>query len=589
MGTMITSVPEQATYPTLPKSPTGIWGLDEVTGGGLPTGRPTLVTGAAGCGKTLLGVEFLVHGALDYGEPGVLLVFEENAKDLAANVRSLGFDLEQMERDGLLVVDAFRVDPTEIVETGAYDLEGLFIRLAYAVDSIGAKRVVLDTIEVLFGALQDTATIRSEVARLFRWIKDRGLTAIVTGEQGLGPNAFTRHGIEEYVSDCVIVLDHRVRDEMSTRRLRVVKYRGSLHGTNEYPFLITDRGVAVLPLSSLGLAHDAPTERASTGIDRLDHMLGGGVFRGSSTLISGEAGTGKTTLAAKMVEAACRRGERALFVSFEESPAQLVRDMSSVGIDFARWMDAGLLRIWAGRPSAYGLELHLVTLLRIVDEFAPTTVALDAMTALAHVGNADQVISAVTREVDLLKGRGITSVATIITHVAGELAAAAGSVVITSMMDTWLLLRNVESGGERNRLLFVCKSRGSAHSNQVREFTLTADGAQLIDVYAGPDGVLAGSARLAREATPPPPPPRLRRRKICSDGHGCWPTIPRRWRPTSRRCAGRSRPRRPSSSSCAPPTSAVWGRPRRRRARWPCTARPTRPTAWRKRTRHDRH
>lgn len=480
----------------LPKVLTGIRGLDEITDGGLPKGRPTLVTGASGSGKTLFGIEFLVHGAVDFDEPGVLLTFEESAGDLAANVSSLGFDLEQMQADGMLAVDAFRIDPSEIVETGPFDLDGLFIRLASAVDSIGAKRVVLDTIEVLFGAFDDEATIRAELGRLFRWMKDRGLTAIVTGEQG--ERSLTRHGIEEYVSDCVIVLDHRVHEELSTRRLRVLKYRGSFHGTNEYPFLITDQGLVVLPITSMGLTYGASGERVSSGIDRLDHMLGGGIYRGTTTLISGEAGTGKTTIAAQMLAAACARGERALFVSFEESPAQLVRNMASVGIDLARWIDAGVLHVWAGRPSAYGLEMHLVTLMSLVDDFEPSVVALDAMTALGHIGDPGQVTSAVTREIDLLKTRGITTVVTSLTQ--GGPDSESSAMDVTSLMDTWLLLRNLETHGERNRLLFVRKSRGSAHSNQIREFVLTDQGIDLVDVYVGAQGVLAGSARLAQQA-----------------------------------------------------------------------------------------
>lgn len=478
----------------LAKAPTGIQGLDEVTGGGFPRGRPTLVTGGAGCGKTLLGVEFLVHGALNYGEPGVLLAFEESGEELAANVASLGFDLPQMQADGLLVVDAFRVDPAEIVETGPYDLDGLFIRLAYAVDSIGAKRVVLDTIEVLFGALKDEATVRAEMGRLFRWLKERGLTAVVTGEKG--GSYLTRHGIEEYVSDCVITLDHRVTEQISTRRLRVVKYRGSLHGTNEFPFLITDRGLVVLPITSVGLTHEASIERVPTGVARLDHLLGSGIFRGSSLLVSGASGTGKTTLAAKVLESACERGERALFVSFEESPAQLVRNMASVGIDLKRWMDEGLLQLWAARPTEYGLEMHLATLMRLIEEYQPSIVALDAMGSLWHADIATDVTSLVTREVDVLKSRGITAVMTSLTKGDEE----DSEMSLSSLMDTWLQVRNVETNGENNRLLVVRKSRGTAHSNQVREFVMTDRGLDLLDVSSGPNGAVLGSARLVRDA-----------------------------------------------------------------------------------------
>lgn len=478
----------------LQKAATGVPGLDQITGGGLPRGRPTLITGAAGCGKTLLGIEFLVRGALDYGEPGVMLAFEETADELAANVASLGYDLPAMVAAGQLAIDAFRLDPAEFVHSGAFDLDGLFVRLAYAVDQIGAKRVLLDTVEVLFGALHDTATVRSELGRLFRWLKQRGLTAVVTGEKGDG--TVTRHGIEEYVSDCVITLDHRVDEQISTRRLRVVKYRGSLHGTNEYPFLITDRGVSVLPLSAMGLDHSASTERIGTGLGRLDHMLGGGIFRGASVLISGQAGTGKTTLAAQMVDAACARDERCLFLSFEESPAQLIRNMAAVGIDLARHRESGHLQMVSMRPTSFGLEMHLAELVRMLDDFSPDLVVVDAVTSLDRSGAMHDVTATITREMDVVKGRGATCVLTALTQEAVE----SSSADVSSLIDTWVLLRNIESNGERNRLLFVRKSRGSAHSNQVREFLISADGLDLLDVPIGADGAIVGSARLSYEA-----------------------------------------------------------------------------------------
>jgi circadian clock protein KaiC len=474
------------------KAATGITGFDEITGGGLPRGRPTLVTGAAGSGKTLFGIEFLVRGARDFGEPGVLLAFEEAQGDLATNVASLGFDLNQLEKDGLLAIDAFRLDPAEIVETGAFDLEGLFIRLAMAVESVGAKRVFLDTIELLFSALPNEAIIRGELGRLFRWLKDRDLTVVISGERGkLGD--LTKFGIEEYVSDCVVTLDHRVDDEISTRRLRVVKYRGSLHGTNEYPFLITEQGLVVVPITSVGLTYEASDERISSGIPRLDEMLAGGVYRGSSVMISGTAGTGKTSIGALMADASCSRGEKALFFSFEESPEQLNRNMRSIGIDLKRWIDAGLLQVRAVRPTAFGFEEHLAMLHRLMDEHEPQLVVLDAVASLTLGGAQSQTTSAISRDLDLLKGRGITSVMTTLTHGERE---ESSEVDVSSLVDTWLLLRNDESNGERNRLLFVIKSRGSAHSNQVREFVLTDDGAELLDVYVGPNGVLTGSERV---------------------------------------------------------------------------------------------
>ena len=479
--------------PGLDRAPTGISGLDQITGGGLPRGRVTLIAGSAGAGKTLLGLQFLVAGARDYGEPGVLLTFEESAAKVADNVRSLGFDLDELQRDGLLAVLSFQVEPTEIVAAGEFDFEPLFVILDDAITRVGARRVVLDTIEVLFGAFGADSIVRAELSRLARWLEERGVTAIVTGERGEG--TITRHGIEEYVSDCVIVLDHRVREEISTRRLRVVKYRGSAHGTNEYPFFISARGFVVLPITSITLDYGAPDERISTGIARLDHMLGGGIFRGSTVLVSGTAGTGKTSLGAHMANAACGRGERVLWVLFEESPAQVLRNMRSIGLDLRPWTDAGLLHIWPARPATLGLETHLALLVQLLDEVTPTVTVLDGIASFGDGVAASEVTSMLARKMDMLKARGITTLATALGN--GD---APSTLSVSSMVDTWLLLRNVESNGERNRLLFVLKSRGTAHSNQVREFVLTDHGAELVDVYVGAAGMLTGSARLAQQA-----------------------------------------------------------------------------------------
>jgi circadian clock protein KaiC len=480
----------------LGKAPTGIRGFDEITGGGLPRGRASLVTGGPGAGKTLFGLEFLVRGAQDFDEPGVLLAFEESAEELADDVASLGFDLAGLEAGEHLVVDACRVDATEFVTTGEFDLDGLFIRLSAAVQAVGARRVVLDTIEVLFGALDNEAVVRAEFSRLLRWLKDQGLTTLITGERGR-EGQLTRYGIEEYVSDCVIVLDHRMHDEIATRRLRIVKYRGSRHGTNEYPFLVTDRGLMIWPITSTQLTYPVSTDRVSLGVPRLDQMLTGGVHRGSTVLITGSAGTGKTTLAASAVDAACARGEPALFVSFEESPDQLVRNMRSVGIDLGRWVSAGLLRLWGQRATAFGLESHLAGIERLLDETTPGIAVLDAVGSLTHIGAQSEVTAAVAREVDMMKSRGITGILTSLTHEDRE---ETSSVDASSLIDTWLLLRNVESDGERNRLLFVIKSRGTAHSNQVREFILTDHGPELLDVSVGERGVLTGSARMTQVA-----------------------------------------------------------------------------------------
>ncbi len=483
----------------LAKSLTGIQGLDELTGGGLPTGRPTLVCGGAGCGKTLLSLEFLVHGALRYGEPGVFMAFEETAADLAQNVASLGFDLDDLVARRMLVIDHVRVERSEIEASGDYDLEGLFIRLDHAIRGIGAKRVVLDTIETLFAGLPNPAILRAELRRLFGWLKARGVTALITGERGTEPGALTRQGLEEYVSDCVIVLDHRVVDMASSRQLRVVKYRGSTHGSNEYPFLIDAGGISVLPITSVGLQHPAPDERVSSGLDSLDAMLGGlGYFRGSSVLAAGTAGTGKSSLAATFAAAACRRGERALYFAFEESPSQIVRNMRSIGIDLAPAIAQGLLRIHAARPTLLGLEMHLSVMLKEVAAFDPQVVVVDPLSSFMKVGNENDVQRMLLRLVDALKVKGITSLFTNLTKGGG--AQEHTEVAISSLIDTWLLVRDMELGGERNRGLYVLKSRGMAHSNQIREFSLSAHGIELRDAYVGPAGVLTGSARLSQEA-----------------------------------------------------------------------------------------
>lgn len=487
--------------PTLAKAPTGIEGLDEITGGGLPAGRPTLVCGTAGCGKTMLSMEFLVRGATQFGEPGVFMMFEENAAEIAANVRSLGFDLEKLVADNKIALDHVHIERSEIEETGEYNLDGLFIRLGHAIDTIGAKRVVLDTIEALFAGLPNHAVLRAELRRLFRWLKDRGVTAIITGEKGEG-NAITRYGLEQYVADCVIILDQRIHEQISTRRLRVLKYRGTAHGMNEYPFLIGAHGFSVLPITSLQLDHQASEQRVPTGIARLDEMLGGqGFYRGSSVLVSGAPGTGKTSVAAKLVETACRRGERALFFAYEESTAQIVRNMRSVGIDLAPWVKKGLLEIHSSRPTLQGLEQHLVAMHDLVRAFRPTVVAVDPISNLTLSQDDAEVKPTLMRLIDLLKKDQITAVFTSLTDGGEVVSRAAESLLsVSSLMDTWLLLRNVEFTGERNRTIFVQKSRGMAHSNQIREFVLSDHGIDLVDVYLGGNRLLTGSARVAQEA-----------------------------------------------------------------------------------------
>jgi circadian clock protein KaiC len=498
MGMAKTEDKSKSLGPQLEKSPSGIKGLDEITYGGLPKGRPTLICGSAGSGKTLLAMEFLVRGALQFNEPGVFMTFEETGEELAQNVASLGFKLDDLVARKKIFLDHVRIERSEIEETGEYDLEGLFIRLGHAIDSVGAKRVVLDTIETLFSGIPNPAIVRAELKRLFRWLKDKGMTAIITGEQGT--NTFTRHGLEEYVSDCVIFLDHRVSEQVSTRRLRIVKYRGSSHGTNEFPFLIDESGINVMPITSLGLKHKVTDERISSGIPRLDTMLGGkGYYRGSSILVSGTAGTGKTSVAAHFVDAACRRGERCLYFAFEESESQVVRNMRSIGIDFGKWLKKGLLKFHAERPTLYGLEAHLSAMHKLINEFKPAVVIVDPVSNLSTVAKESDVKGMLTRLLDQLKVEGTTTLFTSLTP-AGESSLEETEVGVSSISDTWLLLRDIEIGGERNRGMYILKSRGMAHSNQIREFLLTDKGVELIDVYVGPAGVLTGSARLSQEA-----------------------------------------------------------------------------------------
>jgi circadian clock protein KaiC len=482
---------------TLQKSPTGNQGFDEITLGGLPAGRPTLVCGGAGCGKTLFGLEFLVRGATQFDEPGVFMSFEETNEELTMNVASLGFDLNDLKKNKKIVLEHVHIERSEIEETGEYDLEALFIRLGYAIDSIGAKRVVLDTIESLFAGLPNQLILRAELRRLFRWLKVKGVTAIITGERG--DETLTRQGLEEYVSDCVIMLDHRVTEQTSTRRLRVVKYRGSTHGTNEYPFLIDESGLSVLPVTSLGLEHVVSNERISTGIKALDDMLEGkGYYRGSTVLVSGTAGIGKTSTAAHFAEAACKRGERVLYFCFEESPNQLMRNMLSIGIKLEPWVRKGLLRFQATRPTLYGLEMHLAVTHKFVNEFKPDIVILDPINTFVVADKEFEVKTLLMRIVDFLKVNQITALFTSLTS--GECSVETSDVGISSLIDTWLLLRDIELNGERNRGMYVLKSRGMANSNQIREFVLTNHGVELRDVYIGASGVLTGSARIAQEA-----------------------------------------------------------------------------------------
>lgn len=481
-----------------PKTPTGVDGLDEITDGGFPQGRPTLICGGARCGKTLLSMQFLIKGITEYNEPGVFMSFEEPSDDLTLNVKSLGFDLEQLKKDKKLVVDHVRVERSEIEEAGEYDLDGLFIRLGHAIDSIKATRVVLDTIESLFAGLDNQAILRAELRRLFHWLKTKGVTAIITGERGEA--TLTRQGLEEYVSDCVIVLDHRVIEQVSTRRLRIVKYRGSTHGTNEYPFLIDEDGISVLPITSLKLDNEVSSDIISTGVPGLNDMFqGGGFYRGSNILVSGTAGTAKTTIACYFANQQCENKEKTIYFAFEESPHQLVRNMKSIGINLEKHIKDGLLQIHSSRPSLNGLELHLLTLRKLIKEFNPTTIVIDPISNLISVGSEHEVRSMLVRLIDMLKAHNITALFTSLNKQTDNFRPDLAEESVSSLVDTWITVRDMEGIGERNRGIFIVKARGMGHSNQVREFVITSNGIELLDVELGPQGILTGTARTSHQ------------------------------------------------------------------------------------------
>ncbi len=480
------------------KTLSGIKGLDDITYGGLPKERPTLVCGGAGTGKTLFGLEFLVRGAVHFNEPGVCLSFEESEIELTKNVASLGFDLEKLKDEKKLIIDQIIIEKNEIEETGEYNLDGLFIRIGLSIDSIGAKRVLIDTMESLFSSFNNEFILRSEIRRLFRWLKKKGVTAVITAEPG--EKTFTRYGLEEYISDCVIMLDNQVTEQVATRRLRIVKYRGSKHGTNEYPFLIGKDGISIFPITSVGLEYEVSSEKISSGVPRLDALLGGqGYYRESSILISGTAGTGKSSLAAYFAAETAKRGEKTLYLAFEESQSQIIRNMRSIGLDLEQWVKKGLLEFKIVRPTSYNLELHLAIMYEAIREFKPKSVIIDPLSSLLPISNQLQVRLMIMRIIDFLKMNHITTFLTNLVHSSGS-SLEETEIAISSLIDTWLLVKVIELNGECNRLMYILKSRGMAHSNQVREFIITDEGIDLVDVYIGPGVVLTGAARINQEA-----------------------------------------------------------------------------------------
>jgi circadian clock protein KaiC len=478
--------PKALTPNQIPKCPTGIKGFDQITEGGLPKNRTTLISGSAGSGKTLWGIDFLINGALHYNEPGIFMSFEETEDELYKDVASLNLDLRGLVTQRKILLEYVLLERRDIQETD-FNLEGLLIRLEQAIDSIGAKRVVLDSIESLFAGLTDAGILRLEIKRLFRWLKGKHVTAIITGEPGKG--AFTRHGLEEYISDCIILLDNRVYEQISIRRIRVIKYRGSNHGTNEYPFVIDKDGLSVIPITSAGLNQPGTKKRVSTGIPSLDKLFkGGGYTRGSTVLVSGTAGTGKTSLAAAFALERCKRGERCLFLSYEESSGQLIQNLSSIGFHLDPLIKKGLLKIVSTRPSFFGLEMHLLDLYKVIAEFQPTSVVIDPLTSLIGEGNQREIQSMVTRMIDLLKSKGITGFFTSLVSSTAE-KYTSGEVGVSSLIDTWIVVRELEedAGKRRIRGLYIVKSRGMGHSSDVQKLILSDGGIALIamDAAAG--------------------------------------------------------------------------------------------------------
>jgi circadian clock protein KaiC len=469
---------------TLQKTPTGIAGLDEITEGGFPKARPTLVCGSAGCGKTIFAIQFLAKGISDYNEPGVFMSFEETKNDLQQNVGSLGIDLEKLIAEKKIRVDYVKIERSEIEETGEYDLEGLFIRLNHAIDSIGAKRVVLDTIESLFGGIDNTAILRSEIRRLFLWLKEKGVTAVITGERG--DKTLTRQGLEEYVSDCVILLDFRVIKQIATRRLRIIKYRGSTHGTNEYPFLIDEKGISVLPITSLKLDHKISDQIISTGLAQLDSLFyKNGVYGGSSALITGSAGTAKTIFASYFAAGSCKRKETTLYFSFEESPKQLVRNMQSVGINLNPFIKSKLLIIHSSRPSLSGLESHLLMIYKLIEQHKPQTVIIDPISSLLSVGSFEEVRDMLIRLIDLLKINRINALFTALTHEVATDEKDLTVNAVSSLADMWIDLENEKHNDNQVRALRIVKSRGMGHNTESQQFIISNKGINLLSLGKG--------------------------------------------------------------------------------------------------------
>ena len=493
----------------LQKCPTGIKGFDEITEGGLPKNRITLISGGPGSGKTLLGVDFLVNGVLQYKERGVFMSFEETEAELYQDVASLNLDLS-----GLVLKNDIRFEHVllmryDIHEKGEFNLEGLFIRLELAIDSIGAKRVVLDSIESLFAGITDSGILRLEIKRLFRWLKQKQVTAVITGEQGL--DSFTRHGLEEFISDCIILLDNRVRQQVSTRRIRVVKYRGSNHGTNEYPFVIDKNGLSVIPITSAGLDHPGTDKKVSTGIASLDKLFsGGGYTKGSTVLISGTAGTGKTSIAAAFILESCKRGEKCLYLSYEESPGQLIQNLRSISFDLEKWVKRGLLKIVSTRPAFFGLEMHLLDLYTILDDFKPTSVVIDPLTSLIGQADESEIQSMLTRMIDVLKSRAITGVFTSLVSSTAQ-NDTSGEIGVSSLIDTWIVVRELEEneGKKRIRGMYIVKSRGTGHSSDVQKMIFNDSGIHLLPMNedataAGDQSKKVGKTTSAKKATPKP-------------------------------------------------------------------------------------
>ena len=457
----------------LPKSLTGIQGLDDITYGGIPQNRPTLLVGSIGTGKTIFAMEYIINGITMFNEPGVFMTFEEQTDELQINVTSMGYNLSKLIADNKIYLEHLHIDHREIQATGKYDIEGLFIRIEMAIEKVKAKRIVLDALDTLFIGL-DSQILRSEIKRLFFWLKEKKVTAIITSE--VGDIFLTRLGFEEVVADCVIELNNRLNNQISTRRLRIVKYRGSYHSTNEYPFMIDHKGITIFPIISEAPQIIVSNERISSGIKQIDEMLDGrGFYVGSSILVSGSAGTGKSSIAASFIKDVCEKKGTALYCAFEEAPNQIKRNMASIGIFLEPYEKSGNLHFYYSRPTLQTLELHFIAIKKLIKQINPSVVILDPITNLMIENINSDIRTMLTRFVDYLKMEQITVLLTA-TLTVSSLELIQSNEGISSMVDTCIMIQEKNIIDSRRRTLYIMKSRGICNSKKEVEFIITSEG-----------------------------------------------------------------------------------------------------------------